>query len=151
MRSEVILVTNNTELYSSVSDQKFTVNQKIKGLRLVEGTSLDVLKAVRGAVHLGARLLTHPLCGNLRPYQQPFRSVLIEERVEERETPCEHFDMDSVSMIESAVTIYQDCCDRIVKPQDLCEAVRKDYAFVDSELMRESLARYGVFLSDSMF
>ena len=51
-------------------------------------------------------------------------------------------------MIESAVAIYQDCFDSIIKPQDLGDGLREDYAFVDCELMRESLASYGVFLSD---
>ncbi|MDR1649266.1 MAG: GrdX family protein, partial [Synergistaceae bacterium] len=68
MRSGVVLITNNPSLCGAV----------FAG-RLVDGSSLDVLIAARDAVHLGASLLTHPLCGNLRPHQQPFRSILIEE------------------------------------------------------------------------
>ena len=67
MQNNTVLVTNNEELSRIVRNGRF-----------VEGSSLDVLVSVRSSVHLGGRLLTHPLCGNLRPYQQPFRSVLIQ-------------------------------------------------------------------------
>ena len=64
MQNNTVLITNNEELSRIVRNGRF-----------VEGSSLDVLVSVRSSVHLGGRLLTHPLCGNLRPYQQPFRSV----------------------------------------------------------------------------
>ncbi|MDR1875856.1 MAG: GrdX family protein [Synergistaceae bacterium] len=106
--------------------------------RLVKGSSLDVLTAVRDAVHLGSLLLTHPLCGNLRPYQQPFRSVLMQEN------PGALVHLESLSMIEDAVLLYRSCRDRLVFPNMLPEPLRADYAFVDFELMKESLELYGL-------
>lgn len=81
--------------------------------------------------------MTHPLCGNLRPYQQPFRSILIEEH------PGELVDLDSLSLIEEAVAVYKACEGRLLLPEDLTEDTRADYAFIDAELMRESLVQYG--------
>ena len=124
--NETVLITNNVDLCRSVKSGRF-----------VGGSSLDVLVAVRNFVHLGACLLTHPLCGNLRPYQQPFRSVLIGER------PGELVDLDSLSMIEEAVAVYQACRGRLLMPENLDEDRRADYAFIDAELMRDSLERYG--------
>ena len=124
--NKTVLITNNEDLCRSVRSGRF-----------VEGSSLDVLVAVRDSVHLGACLLTHPLCGNLRPYQQPFRSVLIEER------PGELVDLDSLSMIEEAVAVYEACRGRLLMPSSLDENKRADYAFIDAELMRDSLERYG--------
>ena len=126
MRKNVVLLTNNPSLCGAVSVGRF-----------VEGPSLSVLTAARDAVHFGASLLTHPLCGNLRPHQQPFRSVLIEEH------PGALVDLESLSLIDSAVAIYRNC-GRLALPEDVDAAVRKDYAFVDFELMRESLEQYGV-------
>lgn len=122
-----VVVTNNSNLFRSV-----------KSGRLIEGSSLDVLINVRDAVHLGGRLLTHPLCGNLRPYQQPFRSILIEEK------PGGLVDLESLSAIEEAVLVYRSCSDRLLLPETLPPATREDYAFVDFELMRESLEQYGL-------
>ena len=124
--SDVLLVTNNEELCRGVKKGRF-----------VAGSSLDVLVAVRDLVHRGALLLTHPLCGNLRPYQQPFRSVLVEER------PGELVDLESLSLIEDAVAVYKACESRMLTPEKLDNDKRADYAFIDAELMTESLERYG--------
>lgn len=127
MQNGIILITNNEDLCRNV-----------QGGRFVSGSSLDVLIAVRDAVHKGSCLLTHPLCGNLRPYQQPFRSVLIKER------PESPVDLESLSLIENAVAVYKSCEGRLVFPKTLNEHKRADYAFIDGELMKESLERYGL-------
>jgi hypothetical protein len=126
-------MTNNSSLHRLVSSA-----------RLVKGSSWDVLIAVRDAVHWGARLLTHPLCGNLRPHQQPFRSVLIEEVGKIGELSGALVDLESLSLIEEAVLLYRNCQKRLPFPDDLPEETRRDYAFIDSELMRESLTQYGM-------
>ena len=145
MRKRAVLVTNNSDLRRWV-----LLKRPIGGERgrdalpstecvvMVNGSSLDVLVTVRDAVHLGSRLLTHPLCGNLRPHQQPFRSILIEEN---RDSPV---DLESLSMIEEAILVYCGCGAALPLPHDLPDAAREDYAFVDAELMRESLMRYGL-------
>ncbi|MDR3264521.1 MAG: GrdX family protein [Synergistaceae bacterium] len=129
-----VVVTNNPAL-----------NRIIPAGRFVDGSSLDVLLNVRDAVHLGSHLLTHPLCGNLRPCQQPFRSVLIQENLK---APVH---LESLSMIEDAVLLYQSSQDRLPLPRMLPEALREDYAFVDFELMKESLDRYGLLSRDAVF
>ena len=62
MQNNTVLITNNEELSRIVRNERF-----------IKESSLDVLISVRNSVHLGGRLLTHPFCDNLRPYQQPFR------------------------------------------------------------------------------
>ncbi|NLL36446.1 MAG: GrdX protein, partial [Fretibacterium sp.] len=132
MENDVVLYTNNEALASCVKNGRF-----------VRGSSFDVLVAVRDSIHLGSRLLTHPLCGNLRPYQQPFRSILL------RELPGEPTDLESLSMIENAVVIYKSCEERLILPENLDEYKFADYAFIDGELMKESLERYGLLASSS--
>ena len=118
------LITNNPAFYHG-----------IKNSELIEGSSLDVLIHVRSLVHLGSLVLTHPLCGNLRPNHQPFRSVIVDEK-------NGLADLDSLSLIEEAVRVYQSC--RLILPDELDESTRNDYAYIDSELMRESLEQYGL-------
>lgn len=122
-----ILITNNKALCQAVRQGRY-----------IDGSSLDALVAVRDVVHKGGVLLTHPLCGNLRPYQQPFRSVLIEEH------PGASVDLSSLDMIENAITVYRDCRDskKLLLPTELDEGRLLDYAYIDSEIMRESLERY---------
>ena len=119
------LITNNVELF-----------QNVKAGDFINGTSLDVLINVRSLVHLGSKILTHPLCGNLRPNHQPFRSLIIDEK-------RGLADLESLSLIEEAVHVYQSC--KLISPNEIDELTRKDYAFIDSELMRESLLQYKLF------
>ena len=118
------LITNNTDFF-----------HKVKAVELINGSSLDVLINVRSLVHFGSEILTHPLCGNLRPNHQPFRSVIIDEK-------NGLVDLESLSLIEEAVHVYQSC--KLIYPNEIEELTRKDYAYIDFELMRESLIHYSL-------
>ena len=123
------LISNNKDLIGSVKAGEF-----------IDGSALDVLIQVRSLVHLGSTVLTHPLCGNLRPNHQPFRSVIIDEK-------SGLVDLESLSLIEEAVHVYESC--NLVLPCALDEAQRVDYAYIDSELMRVSLEQFGLFKARS--
>ena len=43
------------------------------------GSAEDVLTAARDRIHLGAKLLAHPMAGRLRPNETPYRTVILEE------------------------------------------------------------------------
>ena len=118
------LITNNAGLHDSAESSEY-----------IDGSSLDVLIYVRGLVHSGSIILTHPLCGNLRPNHQPYRSVIVD-------VIPGAVDLDSLSVIESAVNVYQSA--EIITPKSLDALTRADYAYIDAELMRESLGRYGL-------
>lgn len=124
------LITNNAGLHDSAKSSEY-----------VDGSSLDVLIHVRGLVHSGSIILTHPLCGNLRPNHQPYRSVIVDEK-------SGYVDLDSLSAIESAVNVYQSA--EIITPKSLDALTRADYAYIDAELMRESLGRYGLIRNERL-
>ena len=147
MLERAVLITNNPNLSRWVFPKRpivgksnHDVSAPAESVVMVEGSALDVLMFVRDAVHLGSRLLTHPLCGNLRPYQQPFRSVLINKQKNMDST----VDLESLLMIEEAVLVYRGCGFALPLPANLPDAAREDYALVDAELMRESLTQYGL-------
>lgn len=125
-----LLVTNNPQLCPAVRSCIF-----------VEGTSLDVLLRVRDHVHLGWRLLTHPLYGNLRPHQHPYRSVLL-ERGEGA------VDETSLDYTESALHVYGAESARIMSADGIPAEHREDFAFVDCELIKESLLKYGMMTAE---
>jgi len=143
MRKDIVLVTNNPCFQQSVDSSR---------LMFLCGTSLNVLTAARDEIHLGSELLTHPLYGNLRPNQQPFRSVLLRKpAIEKNDKHEKNFDaafyLESISTIEEAVLLYRSYGSQLLTPERLPGPARNDYALVDSELMRESLTQYGL-LSD---
>lgn len=120
------------EMNKLITNNKFLF-EKVKAGELIEGSALDVLLRVRDFVHLGSKILTHPLCGNLRPNHQPFRSIIIEEK----NSPL---DLESLTLIEHAVEVYKSC--KVISPEELDELTRQDYAYIDSELMSESVKLY---------
>ena len=135
MRKNFILVTNNHYFQQSIESSR---------IQFIRGTSLDVLLAARDAIHMGSDLLTHPLYGNLRPNRQPFRSILLQNPAQKERNFNTSAYLESVSRIEEAILLYRCYGSRLKAPESLTKATRKDYAFVDCELMRESLALYGV-------
>ncbi|MGI6790395.1 GrdX family protein [Aminivibrio sp.] len=125
-----LLVTNNPLL-----------NNNIRCAEFVEGDSLNVLIRARDLVHSGWKLLSHPLYGNLRPHQHPYRSILLEyARQEKTQIP----DIQSLDYMENALGVYSPEKSRIPSDDDMPEDVRDDFAFLDAELMKESLSRYGL-------
>ncbi len=123
--SNIKIITNNTFLFEKIHECG----------EFVDGSSLDVLIRVRDFVHTGSVILTHPLCGNLRPNHQPFRSVIIDEKKGS-------VDLGSLSLIEEAVSVYQSS--KIVTQKEIDELTLKDYAYVDFQLMRESFLESGI-------
>ena len=122
------LITNNKDLAGHVSSAEF-----------IDSSALDVLIHVRSLVHLGSKILTHPLCGNLRPSHQPFRSIIIDKMTG-------LVDLESLTIIEEAVHVYE--AYKLITPQELDEAKRADYAYIDSQLMRESLEQYRLIIKN---
>ena len=56
----------------------------------------QVLSRVRDHIHSGARLLTHPLAGSVKPGESPYRSVAVSKEQGK-------LDMRSLEVIESAI------------------------------------------------
>lgn len=88
-----LLITNNDKAERFCQNGK----KKVEIVYLQEGTYLDVLNKARDYVHRGYRLLTHPLCGSVKPNQTPYRSVLLEEESSREDN------FESVQLIESSI------------------------------------------------
>jgi hypothetical protein len=107
---------------------------------LYDGSALPVLFAARDLIHAGWRLLHHPLYGNYRPHQQPYRTVLLAWRDaaadsdhvgEIRRT---HTDPESLHFIEAVLALFG--TSRILAPDMAPPSFLKDCAALDFELMR---------------
>ena len=57
-----------------------------------------ILKAARDLIHLGARLVMHPMMGRIKPHETPYKSVFMEVPDE----PCE-LDTESLIIIEDRI------------------------------------------------
>ena len=106
---------------------------------------MTALLAARDLIQSGWLLLHHPLYGNFRPHQQPYRSLILRfnpdsVRLEdglERILPDEY----SLHLIEEAVGLYRTVT--VLTPERAPAAFRDDCAFLDYELMRLPLEQAG--------
>ena len=113
---------------------------------LVEGSPLEVLLAGRRLLHAGWRLLNHPLYGNFRPRQQPYRSLLW--RFEQPYVQADGgrlrrlvTDDLSLRLLEEALALYRDS--PALSPEQAPPALREACALLDFELMRLTLEQAG--------
>lgn len=83
-----ILITNN-----SLVRAKYAQNCRIE---FIDGGLKEVLEKARDQIHLGHRLLSHPLSGSVKPNENPFKSILISK-------DKGSLDVDSLRIIENAI------------------------------------------------
>jgi len=124
-----IIVTNNPEVATRWAHAS----------EWVDGGARSVLVRVRGLVHLGHRLLTHPLAGSVKPNESPYRSVIVSQH------PDATIDLDSLRIIEGVLSVVEKLGPprfRAIPPH-----VDADFQLIDCTLMEsavESLrAQYG--------
>lgn len=96
-----------------------------------EGSVLDLLIKVRDYVHLGHRLLTHPLSGSLKPGKIPYKTVIM---------GCAKNGLDQASLqyVESSLEAHMK-----TEPLLACnwsEKILEDYARVDLSHLEAALA-----------
>lgn len=127
MADRALLITNNPD---------FTGLAGVKAdMRYIDGDALDVLIAARDLAHKGWLLANHPLYGNFRPHQQPYRSLVMlpphkHEASQELCTP--------LYFLEEALALYQGPTPRC-SPGTVPEHYRADCAIIDRELLRATL------------
>lgn len=108
-------------------------------VEFIPSSSLDVLKSARSLVHSGWELLSSPFYGNFKPNQQPYRTLLLRKR----NGGGAPYDMQSLSLIEDAVRIYESSR-KIMLTGELNENIEKDFRYLDIMLMEETFRQYGI-------
>jgi len=93
----------------------------------------QVLQRSRDLVHQGAKLVSHPLAGSLKPWQNPYRSIGLKSG--------EELDFSSLKIMENALEKYrifgrkQDVLKRQADQMKLAE----DFSRIDLELITNVL------------
>lgn len=83
-----ILITNNPLI-----KEKFSNTYQVE---FYDIGYIQILEIVRDKIHLGHKLLSHPLSGSVKPNQSPFETVIITKNRTQ-------LDMDSLMIIENSI------------------------------------------------
>ena len=96
----------------------------------VDGNFKDVLISVRDKLHLGHKLLTHPLASSVKPSETPYKSVVVSD---DKNNLC----IDSIYMIENAIITY----DKFNKDKlkNLSEKANEDLKLIDLTVLESAL------------
>lgn len=109
-------------------------------------SALEILETARNAIHKGWQLLNHPLYGNYRPYQQPFRTILLKGPRHPSQTnfeaPLPIVNMESLHFIEEALHVFNST--KGVHPNDAPKKLFEDCAELDFALMQLTLEQAGI-------
>lgn len=91
---------------------------------------LKLLEIIRDNIHKGAKLLTHPLAGSVKPNETPYRSIVILDN--------DSLDIESLEMIEGSIeTAKKFLKDRENKKMN--EETLKDCQVIDLSIVASAL------------
>ncbi len=152
----ISFITNNA-LLSSYSLKNPNISFDFK---LLESSTFDIFISARDLIHTGWELLNHPLYGNFRQAEQPFRSLLLSY------TPSKDnhttYNDESLKLIEQAIQWYTPFKDKLTiidahiqadtrkiaeNPDAKSSNYHADCAILDRELIRKTLEVYGIYIS----
>lgn len=90
-----------------------------------------VLTKARDLIHQGYTLITHPLAGSVKPWANPFRTIVLEEG--------DQLNMRSLEIMEGSLQKYNQFKNDLEEnfSENLNETVRKDYQLIDYDLIKE--------------
>ena len=145
---EFVLVTNNP-IMGSLHLPKVSY-------RFMECSALLILQAGRDLIHKGWELLHHPLYGNYRPHQQPYRTLILEYKKplfwqasdktglesSAHDAPASPvLNLASLNLIEEALNIFQSMT--VLVPEQTPASMQLDCSVLDFELLRQTLQHVG--------
>src|SRR6056297_3549459 len=120
---KLIIITNNPlviKKYKS-SEHKIINCDKIE----------DIFKSVRDLIHKGYILISHPLAGSVKPYLNPYRSILLKK--------SKKLDYKSLETYQNSYQKYQQFKENKKNRKDLSDEILKDYQVIDLSLIESAL------------
>ena len=128
MADRALLVTNNPYFSEHKPDKA--------DVRHIDGDGLAVLIAARDLAHKGWTLANHPLYGNFRPHQQPYRSLVMLPPAKGK--PDQEL-CSPLYFLEEALALYQGPCPKC-SPDAVPGHYAADCSQIDSALLAATLA-----------
>ena len=128
---KTLIITNNPKVSIDFSNTE--------NVQLHEDLGQDeILKLARDHIHVGARLIMHPMMGRIKPHETPYKSVYMEVPEDGR-----HMDlhMDSLIIIEDSIAETQKYLEHTyMKKYD--DQLLPDLQFIDALLLRSGIEEY---------
>ena len=116
----MLVITNNPKVKKTLEERNLCA------VEYLDVSLQELLIAVRNRIHLGCKLLTHPLSGSIKPNETCCKSIGLSEKNEKS------VDYRSLELIEQAIYVCQKFPARFPV---LTERLREDFQLVDLTLI----------------
>lgn len=107
------------------------VKREFENVYFVEGDFQAVMIEVRDRVHQGFELVSHPLSASVRMAFSPFRSIIVGEK-------NNNINPMHVEIIENSIINLKNLLER----RGVDQSNAKDYALIDTELLKSTLRSF---------
>ncbi|AZR72882.1 hypothetical protein BBF96_05450 [Anoxybacter fermentans] len=87
---QILIITNNPAVIERYKQQEMIIEKTVK----------DVLIRTRDLVHIGHKLISHPMAGSIKPNATPYRSIMVSLKPGK-------LDFNSLSIIEDAIRKFE--------------------------------------------
>ena len=119
------MITNNPRVYGDYKG-RFTVENNEWAWQE------EILRMARDAIHLGAKLLLHPMMGRIRPNETPYKSVLLD-------LDAQKTSFLSVQIIEDSIA-QTDKLLHHAQQKTYSDSILADLQYLDLQLLASGLA-----------
>ena len=116
----MVVITNNPLAKNTLEERKLCRAEYL------DVPFMGLLEAVRDRVHLGYRLLTHPLSGSVKPNETHYKSIGISD------APGQGLCLESLELIEQAIEAFRKFP---LRYPVLTERLKEDFQVVDLSLI----------------
>lgn len=123
MIEPLFIITNNP-----LSKRTFETKYKIV---YIDGSAMEILKNVRDNIHLGHKLLTHPLMSSVKPNETPYRTVCLSLN-------RGSLDIQSLEIIESAIMTTEKFL-RDFNTPNWSDKILQDFQLIDCDLIDHAI------------
>ena len=66
-----IIITNNPKILEEISDKNIEISY------FEQADFMEISYKARDFIHLGYKLLTHPIVSSIKPYETPYKTIVL--------------------------------------------------------------------------
>ena len=119
-----IIITNNPKILEEISSKNIEISY------FEQADFMEILYKARDFIHLGYKLLTHPIVSSIKPYETPYKTIVLAYNNGE-------IDLESIELIENSIELLKNFLD---KPRrKLTKNIDEDFRLIDYELINGAI------------
>ena len=119
-----IIITNNPKIAEEMSGKNIDISY------FEQADFMEISYKARDIIHLGYKLLTHPIVSSIKPYETPYKTIVLAYNNGE-------IDLESIELIENSIELLKNFLD---KPRrKLTKNIDEDFRLIDYKLINGAI------------